>query len=476
MNQQVPLQQTSMDMADLGPANESLAPGTELLGGQYTIERYLSSGGFGITYLARDSLDRPVVIKECYPEALCSRTNKSVRARSTAHVGEFQSLVSMFVREARSIAKLKHPNIVGVHQVFEDNQTAYMALDLIDGQDLQCLIEEGCKDFTPERIQKLLITLLHAIATVHDQDMLHRDISPDNVLLDKWGNPILIDFGAAREQASKKSRAISALLVVKDGYSPQEFYISGGRQGPSSDLYSLAATFVHLITGYAPTNSQNRLAALATNKPDPYQPLAGQFPGYGPEFLASIDQAMAVFPADRIQSAHDWLDRIDPERRKEAARARAQDQADIKDIVAQLVTETAPDIKVATPEERRKTQVLQPPPPQEDKVWAHLALELDDEDDAEDTCDIFDDDDDPNARWWHTDLMDAQERLVQRRNTSRKIKRRLGAAVLMSALLLNVVDNPQNNVATAAAPWLQEAYLTGKSWTQSTAETVIKSL
>ena len=72
--------------------------------------------------------------------------------------------------------------------------------------------------------------------------------------------------------------------------------------------------------------------------------------------------------------------------------------------------------------------------------------------------------------------MDAQERLVQRRNTSRKIKRRLGAAVLMSALLLNVVDNPQNNVATAAAPWLQEAYLTGKSWTQSTAETVIKSL
>ena len=117
MNQQVPLQQTSMDIADLGPANESLAPGTELLGGQYTIERYLSSGGFGITYLARDSLDRPVVIKECYPEALCSRTNKSVRARSTAHVGEFQSLVSMFVREARSIAKLKHPNIVGVYQV-----------------------------------------------------------------------------------------------------------------------------------------------------------------------------------------------------------------------------------------------------------------------------------------------------------------------------------------------------------------------
>ena len=474
MNQQVQLQQPQFEVADLGPANESLAPGTELLGGQYTIERYLSSGGFGITYLARDSLDRRVVIKECYPEALCSRTNKSVRARSTAHVGEFQSLVSMFVREARSIAKLKHPNIVGVHQVFEDNQTAYMALDLIEGQDLQCLIEEGRDDFTPERIQKLLITLLHAIAMVHDQDMLHRDISPDNVLLDKWGNPILIDFGAAREQASKKSRAISALLVVKDGYSPQEFYISGGRQGPSSDLYSLAATFVHLITGFAPTNSQNRLAALATNKPDPYQPLAGQFPGYGPDFLECIDQAMSVFPADRIQSAHEWLERVDPEMRKRAAKARAQDEADIKDIVSQLVTQTASDIVAMSPEERRKTQMIAPPPPKKDNVWAHLSLEF--EDDHDDDALGFTDDNDANATWWRADQVAAQNRHYHRTQRWRRVKRRLGATLLMAALLFNVIENPDDNIATAAAPLVQKAYLSGLDWTAQTTNSLLTSL
>jgi len=204
-----------------------LPVGTSLLNGQYKIERYLSSGGFGVTYLARDSLDRQVVIKECYPEAICTRSHQSVVARTTAYQGEFGSLIAMFVREARNLAQLRHPNIVGVHQVFENFGTAYMALDLVEGQDLLTMTEAEKNAFTPGKVQKLLLKLLDAIGTVHDHDMLHRDISPDNILVDVWGNPVLIDFGAAREQASKKSRAVSQLMVVKDGYSPQEFYISG---------------------------------------------------------------------------------------------------------------------------------------------------------------------------------------------------------------------------------------------------------
>ncbi|MDA8747777.1 serine/threonine protein kinase, partial [Litoreibacter sp.] len=255
---------------------EALTPGTVLLNGQYRIDRYLASGGFGITYLARDSLERVVVIKECFPEAICNRANKTVRARSRSHLSEYQSLVNMFVREARSIAKLNHPNIVGVHQVFEDNETAYMALDYVEGRDLLDMIESGPMEMTPEDVKALLLKILDAISTVHGQDMLHRDISPDNILVDKHGAPILIDFGAAREEASKKSRALSAVMVVKEGYSPQEFYIAGSQQTPCSDLYALAATFFHLITGRAPPNSQSRLAAIAAHAPDPYKPMVGR--------------------------------------------------------------------------------------------------------------------------------------------------------------------------------------------------------
>ena len=127
------------------PEMDELKSGTPLLHGQYKIESFLSSGGFAITYLARDSLDRRVVIKECFPNALCRRTGTSVGPRSRAHQAEFRSVVKLFVREAWSLSKLTHPNIVGVHQVFEDNETAYMALDYIDGFDLLQTIEDDGK-------------------------------------------------------------------------------------------------------------------------------------------------------------------------------------------------------------------------------------------------------------------------------------------------------------------------------------------
>ena len=120
---------------------DELKPGTKLMHGQYVIESFLNAGGFGITYLARDSLDRKVVIKECFPGAFCRRSRAVVQARSRAHQNELKSIVRLFVQEARSLAKLDHPNIVGVHQVFEDNDTAYMALDFVSGRDMLDIIE-----------------------------------------------------------------------------------------------------------------------------------------------------------------------------------------------------------------------------------------------------------------------------------------------------------------------------------------------
>lgn len=313
---------------------DELQPGAKLLKGQYTITRYINSGGFGITYLAKDSLDRDVVIKECFPSSVCRRSKVMVAARSRAHTAELRSVVQLFVREARNLAKIVHPNIVAVHQVFEDNGTAYMAIDFIDGLDLQQIIDGEGPRLTPEHIVRITDKLLNAVGFIHDHDMLHRDISPDNVLIDKAGEPILIDFGAAREKASQSNRAMSALRVVKDGYSPQEFYIAGSEQGPWSDLYALGATLYHLISGDAPVNGQARLAALAEDRPDPYVPLNGRFPGYPKGYLEAIDRAMSTLPKQRLQSAHDWLAMF----HDDAATPQAA-PAGVDDAVHQLVSD-----------------------------------------------------------------------------------------------------------------------------------------
>ncbi|KQB96574.1 protein kinase [Loktanella sp. 1ANDIMAR09] len=320
--------------------SEALPDGTALLGDQFTVERALSNGGFGITYLARDNyLDRRVVIKECYPEVFCMREGKNVLVRSDQHKEKYRTIVKMFMREARSIAKMRHPNIVGVHRIFEDNQTAYMVLDLIHGRDLLSIVNDKNKPLPPEQIKEILIKVLDAVDLVHQNDLLHRDISPDNILLDKWGSPFLIDFGAAREEASRETRAVSAVLIVKDGYSPQEFYFAGGKQGPSSDLYALGATFYHLISGVAPPNSQTRMAEFAGKNPDPCEPLAGRFPEYDRVFLEAIDKAMQILPKARIQSAREWLNIINKEGER-VKPLKVNSRFDLNKTLTRLVSET----------------------------------------------------------------------------------------------------------------------------------------
>ncbi len=335
---------------------DSLPNGTQLLHGQYEITQFLNAGGFGITYLAQDSLDRTVVIKECFPATMCRRADKDVRVRSRSNEREFESIVRLFGQEARALAKLDHPNIVGVHQVFEDNHTAYMALDLVKGRDLLDIIDEEPERLGPPEIRALLTKILDAVAYIHNEGVLHRDISPDNILLSESGEPVLIDFGAAREEATRKSRILTAQNTVKDGYSPQEFYISGSKQTNASDLYALAATFYHLITGEAPPISQARLAAVAEERQDPFVPLSGRFNRYDRFFLAALDRALEIFPKDRLQSAEDWLTEIDAERRRQAAQSKAQTDEKMQESIQKLVIETNRQVEEA------QTKAVAPPP------------------------------------------------------------------------------------------------------------------
>ena len=296
----------------LEEVSEYLEPGTKLLNGQYTIQRFLNVGGFGITYLATDSLERDVVIKECYPGALCRRENATVGVRSRAHENQFAKSIQLFLGEAQSLAKLKHPNIVGVHQVFQDNQTAYMVLDYIEGYELLDVINDKKAAKNIPFIVTLVEKILHAIKYMHENGILHRDISPDNILIGADGEPILIDFGAARVEAVNTNRVLSTLSIVKDGYSPQEFYLSGSHQNESSDLYAFGASVYHYISDELSPNSQLRLAARAEGKVDPYYPLAGRFKGYPNNFLSAIDKSINLIPKERFQSAAEWLDVIDP--------------------------------------------------------------------------------------------------------------------------------------------------------------------
>lgn len=338
---------------------DELPPGTVLLHGQYVIESYLVRGGFGITYLARDSLDRIVVIKECFPAAICCRVGGNVQARSQRQADQFASVLRHFIREARRLSRLHHPDIVGVHQVFEERDTAYMALDHVNGSDLLTILEDTPGRLTPTLVGSLLGATLGAISYIHDQGILHRDISPDNILLDRTDSPTLIDFGAAREQATRENRALSALLTVKDGYSPQEFYLSDEPQRPSSDLYSLGATFYHVLTGEAPPHSQQRLSAVAAQREDPYLPLEGRIPGYDPRFLATIDRALAIFPDDRFQTAAEWKAAIEAAPCSLIRTDTGESESDILRAISKLIVETGQDSpKSPAPRQERASRKI----------------------------------------------------------------------------------------------------------------------
>jgi len=291
--------------------SDDLSSGQELLYGQYVIENHMIDGGFGMTYLARDSLDRRVVIKECFPSSVCHRINNEVRPRKPDYQEQYQKVIRNFLREALRMAKFDHPNIVKVHQVFQENNTAYISMDYVDGMDLLSMLDIDPGRLTDALVAKLLRETLEALDHVHELGMLHRDISPDNLLLDSNNKLTLIDFGAAEEHAGRQTRALSTIMSVKDGYSPHEFYYTDGSQRPSSDIYSVGATFYHLITGFAPPDCQKRVASLSSENVDPYKPLVDWDWPFDKSFLQAIDKALSIAQDARFQTAREWIDVLD---------------------------------------------------------------------------------------------------------------------------------------------------------------------
>ena len=235
---------------------DALAPGTRIA--EFEIVRELGSGGFGVTYLARDrALERMVAVKEYLPRYWGVRgPDGTVGPRASSSEADYAWGLRRFVEEARALARLRHAGIVGVHRIIEAGGTAYMVMEYVEGRSLAEEIRSS-GPLPEDRVREILTGLAGGLAQVHAAGMLHRDIKPANVMLRAGdGSPVLVDFGAARQQMGRQSRSITAVLTP--GYAPIEQYSARGRQGPWTDVYALGAVAYEALSGRAPDDAPER--------------------------------------------------------------------------------------------------------------------------------------------------------------------------------------------------------------------------
>ena len=278
----------------------ALPPGHRL--GEYRIDRYLGSGGFGITYLATDeNLNLQVAIKEYLPSDLAMRdADNSVVVKTADDEDDFEWGRERFLDEARSLARFNHPNIVRVQRFFEAHGTSYIVMDYVEGEPLSDLLERK-GTLTEAEIHQLVLPLADGLADIHEANLLHRDIKPSNIIIRNDATPVLIDFGSARQAVGMKSRSMTS--VVTPGYAPLEQYAANSRQGPATDIYAIGAVLYRCVTGKVPDDATER--AIEDALTPATQAVAG---GYSDNLLATVDAAMALRMAERPQSLIAFLD------------------------------------------------------------------------------------------------------------------------------------------------------------------------
>ena len=283
----------------------ALRAGT-VLNDRYIVGRVLGQGGFGITYLAWDTkLEAKMAIKEFMPGELATRvdgTTVSVMAESKTEA--FSYGAERFQEEARTLAKfIGNPNIAGVSDCFDENDTSYFVMDYIEGISFKTYIANHGGKVSVEDALNVMIPVLRALTAVHAEGFIHRDVTPDNIYITKDGIVKLLDFGSARYSIGDKSKSLDVILKV--GYAPKEQYIRRSRQGPFTDVYSCAACFYAAITGFLPPESLERMDH------DDLVPISQQGIDI-PEYLdKAILKGLAVQPEDRFRSAAEFLEAIE---------------------------------------------------------------------------------------------------------------------------------------------------------------------
>lgn len=282
-----------------------LAPETRLQEDRYIIGRVIGFGGFGVTYLAYDqTLQKRIAIKEYLPGEFSTRmpNQEKVTIYSGDKEEQYQSGKGKFIEEAMRLAKFQNvPEVVSVYDCFEENDTAYITMEYLDGESLKSYLEREGK-MSVERALPIIFDILHALEAVHEEGILHRDIAPDNIYLTKDNKVKLLDFGAARFATTTHSRSLTVL--IKPGYAPEEQYRSRGDQGTWTDVYAVAATFYKMITGIVPEDALER-AAHDTLKPPSKLGVT-----IGPNTEAALLNALNVKISGRTQTAKAFEDEL----------------------------------------------------------------------------------------------------------------------------------------------------------------------
>ena len=228
-----------------------------ILRGIYRIDSYLSSGGFGNTYVATNiEFDERVAIKEFFMKGVTQREDNqtTVSVSNIENSNNFLEQKEKFKKEARRIRQLKNEHIVSVHDLFEENGTAYYVMDYIDGENLAERLKRTGRPMTEQEVREILPQILDALKSVHDAGIWHLDLKPANIMLDKSGNVKLIDFGASKQlNAQKGGATTSTAISYTNGYAPREQMEQNyDKFGPWTDIYALGATLYNLLTNKRP--------------------------------------------------------------------------------------------------------------------------------------------------------------------------------------------------------------------------------
>lgn len=278
----------------------ALLPGQRVAG--YEIRRKLGQGGFGIAYEAiNEDLGVKAAVKEFFPRELVGRSGSAVTVREGEYRDFYARFLNRFVEEARTLHKLDHPNIVKVRHFERANNTAYVVMDFIDGANLRAWLDAQPGPLTEAQLRRIFAPVMDALTYVHGENVLHRDLSPLNIMVDRAGKPWLIDFGAFKSMWKDQPRR-TTVLAANPSYAPPEQVdeMSGQEHGPFTDVYALAATMYEAVSGRRPVSAISRTTALAYGRPDPLTPLAElQTNGMSDAVKRAIMNGLTVDPMKR---------------------------------------------------------------------------------------------------------------------------------------------------------------------------------
>lgn len=282
------------------------------LADRYIIGTVVGFGGFGVLYRAWDrKLEHMVAIKEYYPAGMVTRIpgQKEVILYTGKKHDEYKNGLTRFLDEARNTARFSsNPNIVNVFDFFEENGTAYMVMEFLEGVSLKEYISRAGGRLPWQQAVEIGLRIIDALKDVHGAKILHRDLSPDNVFMCDDGKIKLLDFGAARFTGLDDER--TRTIVLKMGFAPPEQYRSKSQQGPYTDIYALGATLYRAITGQTPDESVNRQDSINHNEGDTLKPMS-QFVEGIPDYLDNaVLRAMALEPTLRFQNVQQMADAL----------------------------------------------------------------------------------------------------------------------------------------------------------------------